>query len=80
MGSNFFLVGPGRPERQERMKHVCLGPWPPKECQAAPKDPKAAVSLQYRPAARGQIRSGTEGSTRPGVWVPDTLAHVSQRA
>lgn len=53
VGSILLLVGPGRPEQQERIKHVYLGPWPLKECQAAPKDPKAAVSLQYRPGARG---------------------------
>lgn len=40
-----------RPE-QEGMEHVYLGPWPPEECQAAPKDPKAAVSLQPQPAAK----------------------------
>lgn len=54
VGSILLLVGPGRPDQQERIKHVYLGPWPLKECQAAPKDPTAAaVSLQYRPAARG---------------------------
>lgn len=42
-----------RPEQQEGMEHIYLGPWPPEECQAAPKDPKAAVSLQPQPAARG---------------------------
>lgn len=52
LGPILLLVGPGRPE-QERIKHVYLGPWPLKECQAAPKDPRAALSLQYRPAARG---------------------------
>lgn len=55
-----------RPEQQEEMKHVYLGTWPPQECQAAPKDPKAAVSLQYQPGAvdpylQGQIHSGMGG-------------------